>query len=469
MTDVLLVNSSWKYGEVARGVQFFPPIGLNYLAASLKRAGLRTAILDLGAEATRVEDLIDRVKRERIPLVGFSSISPQMHTTMRFIRALKQHFGDAVTIALGGFHISNDPTFLDRHPEVDIGMIGDGDLTFVAQAKEIVGGKTVRGMYRGELIASLDDVPFPDYSLTPMERYKDLGLTSFPLLGTRGCPFNCVFCSRSFMSRKVRFRSPENLFEEVMRNYDVFGGRYVFLDESFTLRRKNVIRFCELLLASGKKFVWNAGALRLDQVDQELMEIMRRSGCQGFFVGVESGSERVRNDIIEKNITDEQIFHAFRIFDKVGFKVELSFVLGNPTETEEELWETVNFPLKVAKMGFRCVTQIGYKIAVPMPGARLWDIAIREGKVPENFIDRYLDYEFGEEFWRVWPKYVPDGLTIERMREIRKKGNMAYYMRPSYVLRRLLEDLRSPSRLLSDFRDFLSMISKGHSTISMTD
>jgi anaerobic magnesium-protoporphyrin IX monomethyl ester cyclase len=467
--DVLLVNSTWKYGQIARGIQFFPPIGLNYLAGSLERKDLKVGIVDLGAQPFTVEDLNDLIKRENVRLVGFSSISPQIHTTMRFVRAIRDRFKDEVSIALGGFHLSNDPDFINRYPEIDFGVIGDGDITFVDLAKRTLGGEKIKGVFKGELPESLDDLPPPAYHLTPLERYKDLGLSFYPLLGTRGCPFDCVFCSRAFMSRKVRFRSPQLLIEEMERSYDLFGGNYVFLDESFTLRRRHVLEFCQLIKDWGKKITWNAGALRLDQVDEELMTQMWESGCRGFFVGVESGSERVRNQIIGKNVTDEQMYNAFRVFDKLGMNVELSFVLGNPTETEEELKQTVYLPVKLKKMGFKCISQIGFKIAVPMPGSRLWNIAIEEDKIPKNFIDRYINYEFGEDFWRVWPKYAPEGMTVDTLRYYRKKGNLAYYLRPGYVARRLLKSITNFHQLKSDYTEMMSMLKTGHSTVSMTD
>lgn len=469
MTDVLLINSSFIYGKVARGVQFYPPIGLNYLAASLRRGGMTPKIIDLGINPLTIEEVGDLIAREKIPLVGFSSNSPQIHNTMRFVRGLRERFDQELTIALGGFHISNDPTFLDRYPQVDIGVIGDGDITFTQLAKRVLGGEKVRGTFMGEMNPSLDDMPFPAYDLTPWEPYKDAGLKYYPLLGTRGCPFNCVFCSRSPMSRKVRFRSADNLLEEMKRGYDVFNGRFGFLDESFTLREKNVIAFCEGLIKWGKPVRWTAGGIRLDQINPDVIDIMWRAGCRDFFVGVETGSERVRKKIVGKRISDKQIFDSFKILDRYPFEVEGSFVLGHPTETEEELAMTCFFPAKLKSMGIKCLTQVGFKLAVPMPGSRLWNIAIKEGKVPPDFIDRYINFEYGEDFFSVWPRYYPDGVTKEKVLELKKKGYLKYYLRPSYLLGRLMRDLRDPKCLVADLKEFWSMIRKGHSTVSLTE
>jgi radical SAM superfamily enzyme YgiQ (UPF0313 family) len=469
MSDVLLVNCSVKYGEVARGFQFYPPMGLNYLAAGLERRGVKVSIIDLGVDPLTTDQLCDAMAEGRTRLVGFSAVSPQIHNAMRFIRAVRSRFGREVSIALGGYHVSNDPTFLERHPEVDFAVTGDGDITFLELAEQTLGGERVSGTFPGRMVQSLDDLPWPAYHLTPLERYRDIGLTRYPTLATRGCPFNCVFCSRSAMSSKVRFRSVDNILEEMAANYGVFQGRYEFADESFTLRRKNVIALCEALLKWGRPVSWSAGGVRLDQIDAEMLELMWRSGCRTFFVGVESGSERVRNEIVGKNLTDKQLFDAFKLLDRFGFEVEISIVLGHPTETEEEMRQSVMFPAKLKKMGFKCITQAGLKPAVPMPGSRLWDIAIAEGKIPPDFIDRYCEFEYGEDFWQVWPTYVPDGLTVDRIRELRKKGYMAYYLRPEYIWRRLMRDLRDPKCLMADLKEFWSMIRKGHSTVSLTE
>lgn len=469
MIDVLLVNCSIKYKEVARGIQFYPPMGLNYLAAGLERRGIKVAIVDLGIDPYDTAQLCDIISRDKVRLVGFSAVSPQIHNAMRFIRAVRSRFGQDVSIALGGYHISNDPTFLERHPEVDFAVIGDGDITFLELAERVLGGETVSGTFSGEMVSSLDDLPWPAYHLTPLERYRTIGLTRYPTLATRGCPFNCVFCSRSVMSSKVRFRSVENILEEMAVNYDVFGGHYEFADESFTLRRKNVISLCEALLKWGKKVSWSAGGVRLDQIDPEILDLMWRSGCRTFFVGVESGSERVRNEIVGKNLTDKQIFDAFSLLDRFGFEVEISIVLGHPTETREEMLQSVMFPRKLKDMGFKCITQAGLKPAVPMPGSRLWSIALEEGKIPTDFIDRYCEFEYGEDFWQVWPTYVPNGLTEECVKQLRKKGYMAYYLRPEYILQRIWHDLRDPKCLAADLKEFWSMIRKGHSTVSLTE
>ena len=469
MTDVLLINSSFTYGRVARGIQYYPPIGLNYLAASLRLEGMNPRIIDLGIEPLTVEKINEVIAAENIPLVGISSNSPQIHITMRIINGMRQRFGDKLTIALGGFHISNDPTFLERYPQVDIGVVGDGDITFTKLAKRVLGGEKVRGTFNGEMTASLDDMPFPAYDLTPLEAYKEAGLQYYPLLGTRGCPFNCVFCSRSPMSRKVRFRSAENLLEEMKQGYDIFGGRYGFLDESFTLRERNVVEFCEGLMRWGKQVRWSAGGIRLDQINPDVLDLMWKAGCRDFFVGVETGSERVRREIVGKRISDKQIFESFKILDRHPFEVEASFVLGHPTETEQELAQTCFFPAKLKSMGVKCLTQVGFKLAVPLPGSRLWKIALEEGKVPPDFIDRYINFEYGEDFFSVWPKYYPDGISKERVLELKKQGYLKYYLRPEYILARLKRDLLNPKYLLQDLREFLSMIRKGHSTVSLTE
>jgi len=469
MAEVLLINASIKYAGVARGIQHYPPIGLAYLAASLDKAGIQSKIIDLGIEPLTVEEINDIIKSEKIRLVGISVVTPQIHNAMRIVRGIRSVFADSVSIAIGGYHISNDPTLIDRYPEIDFGLIGDGDISFPQLAKRVLDGERIKGIFNGEMTSSLDGLPMPAYELTPLERYKKMGLDAYPILGTRGCPFDCVFCSRAPMSRMVMYRSPEGILEEMSRYYDEFGGRYIFQDESFSLDRNKVMRFCEAILKWGKKVYWSAGGVRLDQVDEAMMELMWKAGCRTFFVGIESGSERVRNEIVRKNITDEEIFHAFRIMDKFKFEVEISFVLGLPTETEEELRETVHFPLKLKKMGIRCITQVGMKPSVPMPGSRLWDIAIQEGKIPADLIDRYIRFELGENFWQVWPNYVPDGLTIEKIRAYRKSGYLAYYLSPGYILWRAKRDIKNWRLLKVDAAELWSLLTTGHSTISFTE
>lgn len=469
MADILLINSTIKLGHVARGIQHYPPVGLAYLAAALELRGMSVAICDLSTEPLGVDDVCDLAAKLGVKLVGLASVSPQIHNTMRVVRGLRARFGDSISIALGGYHISNDPTFLERYPEVDFGVTGDGDITFPDLAEKVLGGLQVKGLYEGVQIKSFDDVPYPAYHLVDMNRYKAMGLTRYPTLATRGCPFSCIFCSRSPASRRVRVRSPENLIGEMDRYYDEFDGNFEFMDESFTLRRSNVVAMCQALIEWGKPILWSAGSLRLDQVDNETAELMWQAGCRSFFVGVESGNERVRNKIIGKKIKDADMFRAFKILDQFGFDVEASLVIGHPTETEEEMRQTCYFPLKLKKSGIKCLGQIGIKPAVPMPGSRLWKVALEEGKMPTDFIDRYINFEYGEDFWQVWPTYVPDGLTQERMNALRKEGYMAYYLRPGYIWWRLKRNIANPHMLVDDLKNAWTMLTKGHSTVSLSD
>ena len=213
---------------------------------------------------------------------------------------------------------------------------------------------------------------------------------------------------------------------------------------------------------------WGAGGVRMDQLDDELLSAMEKAGCTRFFMGIESGNERVRNEIVGKHLTDEKIFHILKKLDKYSFEVEVSFVIGLPGETLQNIEETVMFPQKLLKAGITNINQIGIKPCIPMPGATVFQQGIKEGKIPHDIIDRYIEGDYGDEFWENWPKYVPDGVTLEQMIDLRKKGYRAFYFTPRYIWYRMKKDIKSWGAIKRDFREAANILLHGRSVNSFS-
>ncbi|MDT8445835.1 MAG: radical SAM protein [bacterium] len=457
------------YGASPKGIHFYPPLGLTFLAPALQQKGIEVEILDLGVQPFLTDQINQHIQEQDYRLVGISATTPQIHNAVRFARAIKEAFGDQVQVALGGYHLSTDETFIDRYPCFDFGVADEGEITFTNLAERVLAGEQVRGYFKGESLAKLDDMYWPAYDLTPMQTYREMGLDAYPIIGTKGCPYKCIFCSRTEAFHRVRYRSPESIIAEMDAHYEDFDGHFSFQDESFTISRSKTKEFCRAVLAWGRPIRWRAGGLRLDQVDEEALDLMWKAGCYSFFVGIESGSDRVRNEIIGKKLYNKSIFKAFKMLSKYGFEVEASFVLGHPGETAEEMRESCHFAVELRKAGFKNLTQIGLKPAVPMPGARLWDVAIEEGKIPADLVDQYINGDIGEDFWEVWPVYLPDGITLDQVHRLRKEGYFAYYLRPSYIAGRIWRDLTHPKWFWADFKELVSMLRFGRSTVSFSD
>jgi len=468
MTDVLFISSGMNIGKISHGIHNCPPIGLLYLAASLKAQNILVDVLDLLVNALSLEEIKAYVREKDPKIVAFSSTTPQIKATVEICRELKHKFPDK-HFAIGGHHICNDLDFIDRYPFFDFSVSGDGEITFPLLVKKILAGEKIKGKHEGELVKNVDDFPFPDYSYVDLKRYEEIGgMKELPILGTRGCPYNCVFCSRASHLSQVRFRSAKSIVDEMEKYQGLYNGQYTFQDESFTLKKELVLKMCQEIKNRNLKVKWGAGGVRLDQLDEELLKAMESAGCTRFFIGIESGNERVRKEIVGKPLTDEQIITLLKTLDKYSFEIELSFVIGLPGETLTNIEETVMFARKLIDKGIRNINQIGIKPAIPMPGARIFKKGIEEGKIPKDIIDRYISGEYGEDFWTNWPKYIPDGISLEQIYALRKKGYEAFYFTPQYIWFRIKKDLKSWQLIKRDIKEALNIITRGRSVRSFS-
>jgi len=272
----------------------------------------------------------------------------------------------------------------------------------------------------------------------------------------------------SGFGRMVRSRSPENIIKEIESVCGEYNGRFNFQDDSFTVDREKTFKFCKEVIKRKLKIKWCAGGVRIDKVDEEIVDLMYKAGCTGFCFGIESGSERVRNMIVHKGIWDNQIINALKICSKYPLDVQLSLVIGFPTETIEEMRETVMFGKRMVDLGINCLEFIAIMLAVPLPGAELFTQAVNESKIPSNIVDKYIKGELGEGFRDNWPVYIPDEITLQQMNNLRRKGYQSFYFSPYYIKRRIKKDISSPGRLKRDFKEVISIIKSARSRASFS-
>ncbi|MFH0863482.1 MAG: radical SAM protein, partial [Candidatus Gottesmanbacteria bacterium] len=350
-------------------------------------------------------------------------------------------------------------------------VIGEGEKTFLELVNKMLKGEKCKGIFVGEPVEDLDTLPYPAYHLVDMEKYRQRRMTHYPIIGTRGCPMKCIFCSRPGMGgfgRHVRSRSAKNIIDEMETVLEEYHGRFGFQDDSFTVNRENVIEFCQEVIKRRLKISWIAGGVRIDKADEELVDLMVKAGCTGFCFGIESGSERVRNLIVHKGIWDNQIYQALRICNKYPLDIQLALIIGFPTETKDEMEKTIMFGRELIDKGIRCLEYIAIMLAVPLPGADLFTQSVKEKKMPKKIIDQYIDGKLGDGFRDKWPVYIPNGTTRDEMDEMRKRGYQAFYFTPYYLKRRIKKDITSWTRIKTDINEVLNIFTFGRSKASFS-
>lgn len=344
------------------------PLGVLSLAAVLDQSGLRPEIIDLNrlhyqyinsnehkSEGGGFADYVIRhFTPKQFDVFGFSTICSSYPLTLRIAQGVKRIHPEA-KIVLGGPQASVvDVKTLQAFPFVDFVVRGEAEESLPRLLQALhdndaglsqINGITFRE--RGQIIrtnnapviADLDTLPFPAFHL-----YPHIESCSYaPLEAGRGCPFTCSFCSTNdFFRRRFRMKSAEVLVRQMHEVKETYGiNSFNLVHDMFTVDRKKVMNFCDVVLASGEKFYWNCSA-RTDCVDEALISHMARAGCTGVFFGIDTGSKRMQEKINKRLDLPEaaaQIKHT----TKHRMDTTVSLITGYPEETKEDLRDTIKF------------------------------------------------------------------------------------------------------------------------------
>lgn len=409
------------------------PLGLAYLAAVLRKEGHEVLIYDVDCNVNPskmdfasleesyplyLKSLDDshpiwKEMRERINYFKPDIVGITVWTTFAAssfkIAALCKKYNKTMPVVAGGPHITiKCDEVMNICPDVDVLIRGEGEETFLELVEKLDGRdevkveglRKIKGIsYRQngkvthnpdrEFIQNLDTIPFPARDLLLNKttyNSEDMGL----LITSRGCPYNCSYCATGIWQRKIRYRSIDNIVEEIKLVINAYGtNQFTIKDDSFTVNRKRVLEFCDKLIKENLDINWDCNT-RVDLVDGELLKKMKAAGCNGIKVGIETGNERVLK-LINKRTTLSQAREAARLFRKVGIHWTGYFMIGLPSEIKEEIYQTLNF-MKELKPDFASLS-----VYEPFPGTDLFKIGIEKGLVQSQ---RTL-----EDFYNISPKY----------------------------------------------------------------
>jgi len=411
------------------------PLGILYLVSYLKKYGHTARVIDVAAEGRTLVDILEIVKAENPKIIGISSMTTSIMSAVRLADSIKERFGDKFQVGLGGVHLCVDPEFTNRFPVFDFGLCGEGEKTFEELVRKAKKGERIKGLIQGEMIEDLDALPFPARDMVETGNYlreeqMNFEVPAAGILGSRGCPFSCAFCCIPAIGHKVRIRSPKNVVDEMEQVYDQCRGNYGFVDDCFILNKARILEFCQEIIDRKMK-VRFIGSTRAGTLDEEIAKALHKAGCTDLYFGVESGSERVRNQVIKKKVSDQQIAEAIRLCRKYRIMSNLFLMVGFPTETKNEMLETARIGKKVK------ADIIGIHITIPFPGTEVFRYAIDHKMIPPDIVDKYARGQLGSGFRNVWPLFVPEGYTLEDLINIKKKAYMSFYLDIMWWMRRI--------------------------------
>lgn len=395
---LLLVPRYHTYGLEGHYVM---PMGTLYVSSYLKRSGVANVVtLNLNHHDGDEYDILnDVIKRENIDIVGFGGLSGEYQDLARMARYARTIKPDIILMMGGGIVTADPETAMMAIPEVDYGMIGEGEITVTelievltnnADPHKVDGlifrdqqGALIKTANRKE-IHDLDSLPFPDYEGFNYGEYliknpdmSDEGkrYSQVSVIGGRSCKFNCTFCFHP-SGTKYRQRSLESIFKEIdwlTQHYDI---SYIALrEELFATDNERVRDFCKRI--EKYDIDWSI-QLRIDNVNQELVNLLKNTRCRYVFVGVESAVNKILKSM-HKGITVEQIENALEMLHLAGLNSRSGVIMGDTMETAATAEETIAWFLKNHERYRMFLDMI-----IAFPGSIIYNRACKDGIIPDK-------------------------------------------------------------------------------------
>lgn len=437
---ILLIQPNYRriyaYAKKKEITPVFPPIGLAYIAAVLKKNDIKIEILEANAydlNHSQISDYIEKYSPDFVGITSTTSLIEEAHEIAKLCR-------ENIKVVIGGVHASSMPQeTLEKFERFDYLVRGEGEFTMLELAQKKTLSKINGLSYRKDkkiihnserkLNEELDNLPFPARELLPMDKYFSVGAKQNPsdyILSSRGCPYQCIFCADYLVhGRKFRYRSPENIIKEVeylnsrgVRDFD-------FIDDNFTMLTDRVEKFCDLMIEKGlnKKMSWRcSNGIRVDLITPALLKKMKEAGCYMVSLGIESGNEQILKNM-KKSTNLEKIRRAVKWCNQAGIETRGLFMFGNLGENKKSMEDSIRFAKSLD------LDTATFHITIPFPNTDYWKIIKKEGEIyPKNYRD-YIAYgnvifQHGE-------------LDEKTLIDMQKRAYREFYFRPKIFIKTL--------------------------------
>jgi len=444
--DVLLIRPPQKTNEIQ------PPLGLGYIASNVKDI-CNVKILDCIKDKINIKKFKEFIKENKYDIIGFQCYSMDIGVVKELSNFIKSIYPKTFLV-VGGPQPSLDPINTLQYLEVvDYGFCGEAEdgfkdlINFLKNKKpdldkipgliykktnKFIKNETKRIEDLDRLNPGWEFFNLKSYPVAPHGAFFKQAPTA-PLIVTRGCPFNCTYCGGPIISgRKVRSHSVDyiiNQIEYLVKNY---GIREIHIeDDNFTINRKFVIDFCNKLIEKNFGITWAfPNGVRIDTLDKELVQLMKKAGLYSLSFGIESGSDRIRK-LMKKNLDSKTILEKLEMIKSEGIPLIGFFIVGYPGETEEDINETINFALKLP------LDRATFSAFKPFPGTSAYNELKAKG-------------ELGDLIWENFSldkiAWSSKEIGNKKLKNLRRKAFLKFYARPKIQFK-MLTSIRSLSHL----------------------
>ncbi|HOC90980.1 MAG TPA: radical SAM protein [bacterium] len=423
-----------------------PNLGLAYLATALRRAGHEPFICNAARDSIKPEKVADIASENNFDVVGITIFTPFFNSSAVYAQEIRRKYPRARIVAGGPHAIFESEEILNKMPDVDYVVSGEGEETFPLLLAELEKKETPdasslsaipnlcyrdgqgAALTKRKLIDDIRPLDLPAWDLHDPKKFSLYPNGIFtkknkvaPLITTRGCPYSCRFCAAGVaMGKKLRHRDPDSIVDEMTllkKDHDIHEIQ--IMDDNFAADAKFAMKVCETIIRRNTDVVWGCPpGIRIDCISDELISAMKRAGCYSTSLGIESGSQRVLN-LMKKRINLNEVPEKIAILKKHGIRSTGLFILGYPGETVQEMRETINLSLKLD------INRVNFFTFTPFPGSEIYDELKVAGKLDNLDYDELYIHNLG---------YCDDSIPEKDLIKLQRNSHFRFYLRPKIML-----------------------------------
>lgn len=448
---IALVNPMATESEVLS-----PPLSLAYLAgfARLHKKNLFFKLFDFEATKTPINSQLEQIKKYNPQIIGLTATSLSINPALQFAKLIKVKH-KKITVVLGGSHVTAIST--EKYANIDSIIIGEGESAFLEIIKNVETGKKLPKKIRKNYLKNIDFIPAWD--LISFKLYSGFNPARFNpqalVLWSRGCPFNCVFCSNCVWRTsipKVRFRSPKNIVDELEILNKTYGIKEFFIgDDELNTNPKWLMSVCDEIINRKLKISWKGQARVNKQLTTfALFKKMKHAGCWHIAWGIENGQNHILR-AINKKITTSEVERALKFAKRAGMKNMGLFMIGNIWTNEQgnldgenfqDCQKSIDFAKKLRDKGL--LDFVNFNIATPYPGSQMWNISKKFALISKDFTKKpeLMDFH-GVAFKHPY-------LSKNSLEKLHQISWITFTLNPRLIIKQLV-NIRS----FSEFKSFL--------------
>lgn len=425
MVKVMLINPPQKCFNQSFGFDIYFPLGLLSIAAIIRNVCdvkiFDCLITDAEIKKTKeftlygtpFEKITTAIKNFNPDIVAISIPFSTQSENAKIISNICKTINPNIIVVFGGPDPSIRYRSLLEEGSCDFCVIGEGEKTFFEFVKNVHSKSSLRRIkglaYRmnnkiyykaREFLDNLDELPLPAYDLINVRDYlknKRLYINrsyihknSISIITSRGCPYNCVFCSiKLHMGQKFRYHSPDYVIKHLRFCIEKYGiTSFHFEDDNISLNRPRFEQILDKIIKNKLKIKWDTpNGIRADSLDFDLLKKIKKSGCKELKIAVESGNQHVLNHIIKKNSSLSHAIKVIKYCKQLRIRVSSFYVIGFPGESIRNMKETIDLALKLLRVYDAIPLLV---IATPLYGTELYEICIKKGLINKCLTEKEL-------------------------------------------------------------------------------